>query len=510
MPFEEVLAELRAEWGLDARDLDRLLAALAPPGGTVGELVRASGVTRRDVEHVLDRLGAEPAGDRFALPAGDRFALPAARARPAVDEAALAATMTEIAAGLPPSRWDLDHVPATPATMAARAAYLTGEYDLAGRTLLCVGDHDLTSIAVTLAEPDAEALVVDVDQRLLAYIAGVARERDLPVTTVFGDLRLGLPASLEQRADLAFTDPPYTPEGVGLFVTRALAGLRRSGHERVALAYGFSPHQLTRGFRTQSVLHELRLVTEAMLPRFSRFDGAEAIGAAAALYVLHPTRWTWPVVERTGAGDARIYTRGAAAEEAAPAPPDPEVIAAVEAAVPGPDRVLAGDWPADMAGTRVPLDLAARGEAVAVNLAPHHGATLPAALLAATARTTTAIVAPGRDIAASAPARRLVAPVLDVTVSAGVLVARRKEPDDGVLAWLVTHPSAALGNAWREALLREARRHGAELTKNEARAIVRGAGLPPGALGLRLAELPRDSVERLLAAVPETARLVRP
>ena len=464
---DDPLAELRAEWGLDARDLDRLLAALAeladPGRPSVGELVRATGVTRRDVEHGLARRGGGP------------VAPPAPRSAPAIE-----ATMAEIAAGLPPSRWDLDHVPATPATMAARAAYLTGEYDLAGRTLLCVGDHDLTSIAVTLAEPAAEAIVVDIDQRLLAYIADVARERDLPITTAFGDLRAGLPTSLEQRADLAFTDPPYTPDGVGLFVTRALAGLRRTGHERVALAYGFSPHQLTRGFRTQSVLHELRLVTEAMLPGFNRFDGAEAIGAAAALYVLRPTRWTWPVVERAGTGDARIYTRGAAAEEAAVAPPDPEVLAAAEAT-----------------------------GATVVNIAPHHGATLPVELLAAVGRDATAIVAPGRDIAASAPVRRLVAPVLDVTVHQGFLVARRRPLEEGVLAWLVTHQDAILANAWREALLREARSHGTELTRNDARAIVRAAGLPPGALTLRLPELPRDTVERLLDAVPETARLVR-
>jgi hypothetical protein len=90
------------------------------------------------------------------------------------------------------------------------------------------------------------------------------------------------------------------------------------------------------------------------------------------------------------------------------------------------------------------------------------------------------------------------------------VVATRAPPDqDGeaaVLAWLGGHPGAALGNAWREALVRVAKRHGIELTKNEARAIVRGSGLPAGALRLRLADLPRDTVLRLLAAVPHTVR----
>jgi hypothetical protein len=104
---------------------------------------------------------------------------------------------------------------------------------------------------------------------------------------------------------------------------------------------------------------------------------------------------------------------------------------------------------------------------------------------------------------------RLLAPVLELDIEHGgagepaVVSARRAAGPDGdeaaVLAWLVTHPGAALGNAWREALLRVA---GHQLTKNEARAIVRGSGLPAGLLGLRLADLPRDA----LAAVPGTVR----
>lgn len=516
-----VLAELRAEWGLDARVLDRVVAGLRQ-GATLAELVRVTAAPRRDVEAVLAALDLVAEGDRFRLPAlepladavapvVDPFAVPADP-----EHAALTATMAEIAAGLPSSLWNLDHVSATPATMAARALFLTREYALAGATLLCVGDHDLTSIAVALAEPAVEVLVVDVDQRLLAYLDEVAAARGLPVTTALGDLRLGLPASFAGRADLAFTDPPYTPEGIGLFVARALTGMRRTGHERVAIAYGFSSHQLTRGFRTQSALHELRLVLEAVLPRFNRFDGAEAIGAAAALYVARPTRFTWPIVDRASGVDPRIYTRGAASAESEPAPLDPATVAAVDAAVPGPDRLLVGDgWPAEAPGRRVSVAdfLAGRPGAAAVNLAPHYGAALPAVLLAAAERgAAVAVAAPARDAQAVGPVRDLVAPLLTVTVRSGepsVVLTRPAEGSAGsdaatVLAWLVTHPGAAVGNAWREALLRVAKRRGVELTKNQARTLVRGSGLPAGALTLRLAELPRHTQAAVVAAVPDT------
>lgn len=518
---QAVLGELRAEWGLDARVLDRVLAALAE-GGTLGELVRATATPRRDVEEVLTRL--EPwlttEGDRI------RFDGPAPAGPPGVpadpELAALTKTMTAIAAGLPPSLWDLDHVSATPATMAARALHLTREYALAGATVLCVGDHDLTSIAVTLVEPTAQALVVDVDQRLLAYLDEVAAEHGLPVTTAVGDLRLGLPASFVGRADLAFTDPPYTPEGIGLFVTRALAGLRRSGHERVAIAYGFSPHQLTRGFRTQSTLHELRLVLEAVLPRFNRFDGAEAIGAAASLYVARPTRWTWPIVDRAAEVDPRIYTRGAAAAESEPAPLDPAVLAAVDAAVPGPDRVLVGDgWPEGLPGRRLSLVewlAGARSGPAAVNLSPHYGVALPAVLLTSAGRAA-AVVVPARDAQGIGPVRDLLAPVTALTVRSGepsvVLAVPVPVPEagagsaaDSVLTWLVTHPAGAVGNAWREALLRLAKRRGTELTKNEARALIRNTGIPAGTLGLRLAELPRHALATVVGAVPGTVSAI--
>ncbi len=267
----EAVAEIRAEQRLDFRAAERVIARLSAPGATLPDLVRYAAVARRDVEAILRRLAPwlDRDGDHSHSHSdsssrdrdsdtnrSDRYVLTASApelpARPAQERQALTEAMTEISARLPPPVWSLDHISATPDTMAARAAYLSTEYALAGTTVLCVGDHDLTSIAVTLAEPEIRVLVVDVDQRLLAVLDEVTAERDLPITTAFADLRIGLPESFLGRADLAFTDPPYTPEAIGLFLTRALQGLARTGHERVAVAHGFAGHQLTCGFRTQS------------------------------------------------------------------------------------------------------------------------------------------------------------------------------------------------------------------------------------------------------------------
>ena len=70
----------------------------------------------------------------------------------------------------PPPLPALDHVPATAATVARRALWLDGTFDLAGASVLCVGDHDLTSLALARLVPGVAVTVVDLDERVLAHI----------------------------------------------------------------------------------------------------------------------------------------------------------------------------------------------------------------------------------------------------------------------------------------------------------------------------------------------------
>src|SRR5260370_33257532 len=74
-----------------------------------------------------------------------------------------------IAAG-PPACPDLDHVPATAETVVRRALWLDSTYDLAGSVLLCIGDHDLTSLAVGQVRPGSKGVVVDAGEPALGFI----------------------------------------------------------------------------------------------------------------------------------------------------------------------------------------------------------------------------------------------------------------------------------------------------------------------------------------------------
>ena len=237
--------------------------------------------------------------------------------------------MRELIGSAPRTRADLDHVPATPETSVRRALWLDSTYDMAGTVLLCVGDHDLTSLAVAQVSPGAEIIVVDVDEATLEFIDTAAgRLGGRPggrVRCLAGDLRFGLPEQASGAADLVFTDPPYTPEGVGLFAARGLQGLRDQGGSggRVIVAYGYSERHPALGVQVQSVAHHLGLACEAVLPRFSTYAGAEAIGSSSALYVWRPTSRTWRGVDRFVTDRvAEIYTRGPQSVEAGRPPFD--------------------------------------------------------------------------------------------------------------------------------------------------------------------------------------------
>ena len=509
------ISELRSQWGLDFARVRRVLAGVAD-GESVSELVKASGLPRRDVESVLAGLDPADVGDM--------------KTPSTIGAAELEARMVGLAAGLPPSRWRLDHVPATAETMARRAMYLAGEYELAGASVLCLGDHDLTSLAVGLVAPEAELSVVDIDEPILDHLTDSAFGAGVPLTAAWADLRLALPPSLVGTADLVFTDPPYTIEGMRLFLTRGLEALRPTGHERLAFCFGTGERHLVKALEVQGLLGDLRLALEAMLPGFNPYDGAEAIGARSDLYICRPTKGAKvgePVSARSrrvkGAkASARIYTRGPAAEEAATyAVPQPVRTAALAAAGEGTVLLVGDGWDS----TAVPLpDFFQRVAAWAtaarpgpfpfqgtpvINTHPDHGgAALRTLLLAAPERAV--LIIPRRDV----PDPELLAPAYDAaTIPTGpggdpavISVTRHDRPAadpaaEAVLRHILSHPGAKIVNAWRDALLAVARGAGQPMTKNEARARIGADTLPLSLCRLRTWELPLTLLRLLVAEV---------
>ena len=325
---------------------------------TVEDVVARSGMPRRDVEYLVTLIGDD------AVRRGHE--LEVVNTEPyrelALDSAAPAplpvAEMETVLTAAPAPVKNLDHVAATAETVLRRARWLDERFELAQARVLMLGDHDATTLAFgVLGIEVGELVVVDIDHDLLAFLGG---------ESYFADLRVGLPAPLHDRFDVVVTDPPYSPEGVGLFAARAVQAIHRHERGRVVLAYGFPPASPALGLKVQNALAALELVYEAVLPDFNHYAGAQAIGSRSAQYVLRLTRRSKRAAARAAARAVpAIYSHGRqAVESTAAAPPLFADAVPIDALFAAPER---------------------RSGRVAVNLAPFHGRSLIHAALAAQA-----------------------------------------------------------------------------------------------------------------------------
>ncbi|QJB27937.1 bis-aminopropyl spermidine synthase family protein [Limnospira fusiformis] len=232
-----------------------------------------------------------------------------------IENQTLLDSITDIVREMPLSDLNLDHVSATPETCIKRALFLSYTYEIADKRILCLGDHDLTSIALSLIYPDLDITVVDIDERILDYIYNVSQQHGWSIKTAFADFRVELPRSCLASFDLVFTDPPYTSSGIDCFLRRGLAALKQDKFSRLLFCYGFGEQHPAIGLKVQSVLPQLRLVLEALLPKFNRYFGAQAIGSSSDLYICRPTKETWMTITKLPNSSSQIYTHGSSSEE---------------------------------------------------------------------------------------------------------------------------------------------------------------------------------------------------
>lgn len=544
----DAVTEIVAGLGVSNRRVREALAMLTERRQTVESLVRACALPRRTVESLLraaDR-DLDQNADGAVIRANrapayrDRFAIGRLRRSQVADpyEAQLAAHGALVAqaeadiAVAPAARDALDHVAATAETVVRRALWLNATFDLAGAHLLCMGDHDLSSLAISALVPELAVTVVDVDEELLEFIEGRAVQRGYSVRCWYADFRFGIPGNVTASAHVVLTDPPYTPEGVQLFLGRGLQGLRDRPNGRLVMAYGFSPLHPALGMKVQRAVQDLDLVAEAILPAFNRYHGAQAVGSASDLYVLRPTARTFQILDKKLAGAAvNIYTHGGQSLEGNPGTLDPGVAEAVIHLAAGtedgkPSLLAGAGWPAVPDGTAtsdlaslfasgVPAPAGRRPPRwVAVNLAGDPGPWLLRALMAVNTDRL-AILVPNNhpDLASQASQHALttlIAPKYSLRLrrstpasSYAVVEATAVNPEHGAMT--VTHDllcraHGKAGNVWREALIRHsAGRLGNPLTRKEARRLIAGTVTRQTWLDARLIDLPRHAVRALLS-----------
>ncbi|MCY9589930.1 putative methyltransferase [Paenibacillus chitinolyticus] len=200
----------------------------------------------------------------------------------------------------------IDQSKCTPETSLRRAILCLKQHALIGKKILCVGDDDLVSVSIGLLLqrlfPDGghtvtHVDVLDIDERFLRYIETIAKERGLPIGCHQLDLREPLPENLHGQFDCFFTDPPYTLQGMGLFVSRGIQALKREKGLPIFLSFAHKSPSFMLAMQREFV--RMGLTVSANFPQFNAYEGAEMIANRSQMFILRRTDQTKPEYSET-------------------------------------------------------------------------------------------------------------------------------------------------------------------------------------------------------------------
>jgi N4-bis(aminopropyl)spermidine synthase len=218
--------------------------------------------------------------------------------------------LARIGDAAPAPRVELDQCHCTARTKLRRVLALHGAGALGGRRILLLGDDDLISVALArfvreLGSRDTirELAVVDVDERLLAFIGEETGATDYPTRLIRCDLRDPLPASLAGCFDTIVTDPPYTAEGAALFLSRAVEATAGPGAD-VFLSFG--SRRPGAQSELQRTIVRMGLEIRSLTRDFNDYVGAGVLGGTSHLYHLATTGGAQALVR--GRFEGALYT----------------------------------------------------------------------------------------------------------------------------------------------------------------------------------------------------------
>lgn len=201
----------------------------------------------------------------------------------------------------PKAEYALDQSHANLHTILKRTFYLLKKGDIEGRKIIFLGDDDATSIAVALTGLAKEITVLDVDERILDFLSNVILQKSLKnINIVHHNLRNPCPKEIQNNYDLVVMDPPYTNEGLRLFLKRAREVLKSNitidGKlypvigKKCFLCFGNKPPEET--LKVQLSILDHGFILKEMLSDFNHYEGASIIGQFSNLYFLQSVMTT--------------------------------------------------------------------------------------------------------------------------------------------------------------------------------------------------------------------------
>jgi len=195
----------------------------------------------------------------------------------------------------PDPNYSYDQAHATIPTVVERTLYLLKNGDIEGRKLIFLGDDDGTSILVGLTGLAERITVIDIDKKVIDYLSDLAELNSIKnIDFYHHDLREPLPFEFLNTYDVVVTDPPYTNQGLRLFLKRAKQVLRTSIQidkrhytlvgKKCVLFFGCKPPKEMQKIQMSILDHGF--VIKEMLPDFNRYEGASILGQFSDLYYL--------------------------------------------------------------------------------------------------------------------------------------------------------------------------------------------------------------------------------
>jgi S-adenosylmethionine decarboxylase proenzyme len=197
--------------------------------------------------------------------------------------------------GRPDPNYSFDQAHARIATVVDRTLYLVKKGEIEGRKLIFLGDDDATSILVGLTELADEITVIDIDKNVIEYLSDVAHLNSIDnINFILHDLRKPFPTEHLNRYDVAIMDPPYTNQGLRLFLRRSKEALKTSIQienneylltgKKCILCFGNKPPKELQ--QIQLSILDQGFVIKEMIPDFNHYEGASIIGQFSDLYYL--------------------------------------------------------------------------------------------------------------------------------------------------------------------------------------------------------------------------------
>ncbi|GAA0719372.1 bis-aminopropyl spermidine synthase family protein [Clostridium malenominatum] len=221
--------------------------------------------------------------------------------------------VSEIFIKRPQANVIIDQSKCTVDTAVRRAVLALTNSVLINKKILCIGDDDLVSIAigfllkklfVDIKYCKTTICVMDIDERILNYIQGVADKENLPIKCYHTNFKLPLSKEFKEGFDCFFTDPPYTLQGMNLFMSRGIEALKKEKGMPIFLSYAHKSPEFD--FTMQKSFINMGLMISKILSAFNSYEGAGIIGNTGQMIILKTTSKSKPLIESSYNG--LIYT----------------------------------------------------------------------------------------------------------------------------------------------------------------------------------------------------------